>query len=451
MQPADSRPLRHCNHRRAAAVLLVAAAFVPVASCAATESSDPLTPRHWRCVWTEDPATAALLSWSTTEAGQRHAVHLKRIVPAGAEAELSADSVDERTIAAQRNGRHTGDSAKLFYHHARVDQLAPGATYQVVFETDGRRSPTMHFTTAPDDDRPIALLFGADSRSGISERQQMNRLMARMVAESYAAERPPILALAHGGDFVYDGSDVALWSQWLDDHEQTVGADGRLLPIIPARGNHDHSGVFNEVFGFPEGDRNYYAVNVGPQVRLVTLNTETSVAGDQTKWLAAELESARPHNRWLVAQYHRPAFPAVKLPGRALVHWVPLFEQFNVDLVCEGDGHNIKRTPPVRANKIDPTGVPYIGEGGLGVGQRAPKPERWYLKSPDAKVGQDHHVQLLQFDRDQLSYRVVLMSGETFDEHAWPVRPAAQRLVPGDETLAPAARAAAAAQPQTPR
>jgi hypothetical protein len=88
-----------------------------------------------------------------------------------------------------------------------------------------------------------------------------------------------------------------------------------------------------------------------------------------------------------------------------------------VDLVCEADGHCIKRTPPIRGNRIDPTGVVYIGEGGLGVGQRTPKTWRWYLNTPQAKVGSGHHVQLLTFSPDELEIRVILLDGKVFDEH----------------------------------
>ena len=400
---------------------------------------DPLAPRHWRCIWTEDPATVATLSWSTAAAGRQHIVKMAAVDPAPA-----TDQEHQRTVAAQHNGRFTGDDLELHYHHARLADLQPGTTYEVTLESDGHASPPLRFTTAPADDRPVSVIFGADSRSGLVERRKMNALMARMAAEARAAGRPPIVALAHAGDYVYDGNELSLWAQWMADHELTAGVDGHLLPIIPARGNHDHGEHFNQVFDFPAGDRNYYAVDVGPQLRWITLNTETVVAGKQTKWLAEQLAAARPQYRWVVAQYHRPSYPAAKLPGRGLVHWVPLFEQFNADLVCEGDGHTIKRTPRLRANKIDPTGVPYIGEGGLGVGQRTPNAELWYLRAPHAKAGSDHHLQLLTFDRDKLSYRVVLMSGDTFDEHAWPVRPPEQRAVPAaeEETEAPAAQAA---------
>jgi hypothetical protein len=260
------------------------------------------------------------------------------------------------------------------------------------------------------------LLFGGDSRSGHDARREVNAMLVRLADEATRASRPPVVALAHGGDFVGDGRNLAEWIVWLGDHEKMVSANGRMLPIVPTRGNHDVGLLFNEIFDFPEEDRNYYGISFGERLRLVTLNTETSTAGRQQRWLDVELAAARPTHRWLVAQYHKPAFPAVKIPSGAYISWVPLFEEHNVDLVREADGHCIKRTPPIRDYKIDPTGVVYVGEGGLGVGQRTPKPGRWYLAGPQAKTGQGHHVQMLTFTADELTCHVILLDGSVFDE-----------------------------------
>ncbi len=397
--------------------LLLALAFISgdVSRAWADAALEGTNPAQWRLVWTTDPDTSATLCWNTVEAGEQHRVLLRQ------------DGSDDETpleiiVEASRNGRYSAKSPDLFFHHVHLSDLEPATKYHVVFESDGKRSPAMFFVTAPVDDAPVSLLFGADSRSGLEARRQMNAMLAKMFTESQKAERAPILAFAHGGDFVMDGRTLKQWSQWMSDHELTTGADGRMMPIIPARGNHDGGKLFNEIFAFPPGDKNYFITDLGPQVRLITLNTETSVSGDQLEWLKTELPASRAEKRWLLTQYHRPAFPAVKQPWLNLMAWVPQFEKYDVDMACEGDGHNIKRTAPIRDFKIDPTGVVYIGEGGLGVGQRTPKKNRWYLNTSQAKTGQGHHVQLLTFDRKQLAYRVVMLGGEVFDEYFRPVR-----------------------------
>lgn len=364
-------------------------------------------PAHWRIVWTEDPATTALVAWSTAAEGSTHSVQIR-----------VRGQRERRRIECQRSGRYSGDPV-LYFHHATIDNLEPETEYELVMTSDDNESPMMYFKTAPSDDRPLSILFGGDSRSDRDSRRQMNSMMAEMVAYGADArnEAEEMFALAHGGDYIVDGRSLQQWSAWMSDHELTIAADGRMLPIIPARGNHDPGPLFNQVFGFEDDDTdNYYAIDVGPSLRFITLNTEISTAGDQRTWLDAELQESRPTHTWVLAQYHRPAFPAVKRPSGALNSWVPLFEEYNVDLVCEADGHCIKRTLPIRDGQHDETGVVYIGEGGLGVQQRNPDANHWYLQAP-GMVSRGHHVQWLTFSSDELRYRCVLLGGEVTDAY----------------------------------
>ena len=362
-------------------------------------------PAQWRLVWTTDPATTAKVIWNTAEEGKSHALL------------IGEKGEEKREVAAQVNGQY-GDNP-VYFHRVQLSDLSPETTYEEQMVSDGEKSPTFYFITAPDDDRPFSMLFGGDSRSSSPTRRAMNKFMAQLVAESYGDDEPSndILALAHGGDYIVSGRSFSQWLQWMKDHELTVSKDGQLLPIIPARGNHDGGPLFDQVFGFPERDRNYYTTQLSEQLTFITLNTEISVGGDQTEWLKEQLKAARPKSRWVLAQYHRPAFPAVKIPGRALAYWVPLFEEYNVDMVCEADGHVIKRTLPIRNNEHDKTGVVYIGEGGLGVGQRSPKSDRWYLKSPGMS-GKGHHVQLLTFSEKSLDYKCVTLESGVVDRYS---------------------------------
>jgi len=369
-------------------------------SCTAAAES----PVHTRVTWNSDPAKAATISWSTREPGEAHTAKFRE-----------RNQGEWKEITCQRNGKFSGRGKALYYHHVRLANLKPSTQYELRVQSDGDEAGPYWFQTAPNSDAPFQLLFGGDSRSSSEHRRKMNDLMKRLAAQADRTGGPTVLALAHGGDYILSGQNVDQWNQWMSDHMLTTSDEGRLLPVIPARGNHDVGEGFNEVFDFPRGDTNYYGVTIAGVVRLVTLNTETSTVGDQQQWLAQELASQRPTHRWLLCQYHRPAFPAVKIPSSAFGSWVPLFEKHKVDLCLEADGHCIKRTPAIRGTKFDPSGVVYIGEGGLGVGQRTPKDNRWYLQAP-AVTGQGHHVNLLTFEGDQLIGKVILQDNSTFDE-----------------------------------
>ncbi len=363
-------------------------------------------PAHGRVIWTERPEAQATVSWSTGQPGAAHRVHYD-LQPRQGNLAAYAWKADAR-----KSGRFTG-KPEIHYHHATITGLQPSTAYYFVMESEPSVSKEFHFVTAPADDRPFRLLAGGDSRSNAEARRKMNGLLSRALAAD-----PGILALCHGGDYVRSGTKLEEWAEWMGDHELTVTAAGRMLPVIPVRGNHEKSGVqFDEVWNWPGGGlgKNYYAAKVGPQALLVTLNTNVSTEGNQAAFLEAAL---REHAgvRWKLAQYHRPVYPAVKSPGAGKDAWVPIFERHDVDLVCESDGHNIKRTLPIRNDRHDPTGVVYVGEGGLGVSQRTPDDDLWYLQPP-GKCGKGHHYFLLSFAPDALRTKVVLMDGSVFDEY----------------------------------
>ena len=361
-------------------------------------------PAQWRVIWKTDPSSQATISWSTEKKGKSHIVHYDLKSCGGNPETCSFRKVSDR------DGRFS-DSRGEHFHHARLTDLKPSTTYWFVIESDSEHSPEMHFTTAPSDDRPFSVLFGGDSRSGHFARAQINLLMA-----SLSEETEDLLAFAHGGDYVSSGKSWGQWSRWLSQHELTVSSSGQVLPIIPTRGNHDDGPLFNEIFDNPGGPdkENFFSTRLAPQVALVTLNSETKAGGSQRTWLGKTLQSLRPEVRWLLAEYHRPAWPAVKRPGAAQEFWVPLFEEFDVDLVVESDGHVIKRTVPIRNEKEDSTGVVYVGEGGLGVSQRKPDAGRWYLRSP-GMVARGHHVMNIRFTPEKIDYKVVLLDRSIAD------------------------------------
>ena len=363
------------------------------------------TPVQWRVIWTDNPHVKATVSWSTAKEGSSHVVHF------GTKPAKGKHSAYTKKIAAQRNGQYTG-SPEIYYHHATITGLKPDTTYYFVMASDKNVSRELHFRTAPGKSAPFKLIHGGDSRSNPDRRRRVNRLIAEL-----AARDPSILAFAHGGDYIVKGTKLDQWHTWMSDHEVSVTDKGRILPIIPARGNHERSGPqYDEVFNTPGGEgKNYFTTNLGPDLVLVTLNSNISTAGDQAKFLEASLR-ANAKVRWQLAQYHRPVYPAVKTPSGNKKDWVPIFEKYNLDLACEADGHCIKRTVPIRNEKPDPTGVVYIGEGGLGVGQRTPKKDRWYLKPP-AKTGSEDHVFVLSFSARALEMTVVLANGKLFDRY----------------------------------
>ena len=368
------------------------------------------TPAQWRITWSGDTSTTATISWSTAIAGKKHTLHY------GTKPSKTNVTGYTNQLDAYKNGpysihaRETKTTNTAFYHHCILKDLKPNTQYHFTLESDGEFSRPLYFITSPESGN-FKMIAGGDSRSGLADRARMNL----RIAATFEAH-PDIFAFCHGGDYVNRGFRWRQWRLWLSQNELTTLDDGRVLPQIPTKGNHDGGPLFFEIFNLEsvQEKRSYWHnTQLTKDVNIITLDTNTSAKGPQEKWLTEQLTILRPKSRYLLTNYHRPLFPAVKHITEHAAVFVPLFEKYNVDLALESDGHCIKRTPPIRDGKIDPTGVTYIGEGGLGVGQRQPKKDLWYLK--DGYVGRGHHIYLLHFTQSSLKVDTVLLDGKIED------------------------------------
>jgi len=361
------------------------------------------TPAQWRVIWTKHPSTRATISWSTAEKGSEHRVYYDT-TPRDGELHEYANR-----WTAQDTGPYT-DKKNAFYHHASITDLEPDTTYFFVMVSGESVSPELHFTTAPDEEGSFRLFTGGVSHSDPTMRRRMNLLLRRL-NEKY----PDVLALAHGGGYVKNGAKRKLFSTWLSDYELTTTPSGRVLPIIPARGKPEASGsLFQKVFHNPGWKKNLYSTRIGPDFLLITLNTTIDPNEKQRTFLEETLRN-HPGVRWKVAQYYRPVYPATRNRSNHRDIWVPLFEQHGLDLALEYHGRVFKRTIPIRDGEFAPTGVVYMGEGGLGAPQNTSANDgQWYLKASGQTIS-DHHVTILNVSPDKLKTQTVNVNGRTID------------------------------------
>ncbi len=377
---------------------------------------------HHRVMFMHDPATKASIAWTTSdELFDSHSVHWDTVSRGGDPAKYAHRTHQVRShpytlVDVDRKNR----IPKNIGHSVLLEDLQPATTYYFVVVSGKHVSREFHFNTAPADDRPVRFIFGGDSRRGPKwpavheDRRRVNRMIAGLVEQ-----HPDILAFVHGGDYCAK-AEWTFMTDWLSDQELTTSPSGRLLPIIPARGNHDRQAVFEEIFYWPDRKHGYYyATELSGNLVLITLNTEISHGGDQRDWLAETLEGyRRGPRRWIVPSYHVPAWGSVKEFAQGASqrqHWVPLFEEHQVDLVLESDHHSLKRTLPIYREKHDrEKGIVYIGDGGLGVPQRDPDPKRWYLQPP-GMTGKAHHVHLLTVTSGKIEGVALGLDGKELD------------------------------------
>lgn len=313
----------------------------------------------YRLVYRTDPSTSIVVAWCQ-DGGSNPTVYY--------------DVVDHGTnfnAYAFQNGVDRTESYKSLTHNfSRLTGLQPNTNYYFVIKDSDGTSSRFWFKTLPaNSNTPLSVVAGGDSRTNPGARQNANRLVSKL--------RPHFVMF--GGDMTDTNLDFE-WDDWFDDWQLTISTDGRMYPIVPARGNHEWSNadIYN-MFDVIDQDA-IYALNVGGDMaRIYTLNSESAIAGNQSSWLQNDLQTNYQNTEWRLAQYHKPMRPHVSSKSEGndqYAYWAQLFYDYKMNIVVECDAHTVKATWPVKPSvatgndegfiKDTLDGTVYIGEGCWG-------------------------------------------------------------------------------------
>lgn len=262
--------------------------------------------------------------------------------------------------------------------------LVPNTVYYFVVKDSEGPSKQRSFRTLPARNDKLSIIAGGDSRNHREVRIQANKLVAKL--------RPHCVFFS--GDMTNGDTDNE-WSEWLDDWQYTTSADGRMTPIVVARGNHEKSNqTLYELFYLPSED-NVYSIQFGKNLLyLLNLNSLIAPGGNQKLWIDKELSRSQNHY-WRIAQYHfsmRPHNARKPENFEQSDAWGPLFAKHRLDLALESDVHLCKITKPIIYDPSSESdegfredahrGTVYIGEGGWGAPLRANNDDKiWTVKS----------------------------------------------------------------------
>lgn len=362
-------------------------------------------PLNLRVVWTEAPQTQAAVLWDSVGAGKG-----VLLVREGSETKTHEASVSEYSAYRPKNWPPKPGEPPMLTHCylVKLTDLKPSTKYLVTAKVGDASTKQHYFVTAPDKDIDFKIFFAGDSRSRVS----VARAVSELIRKAFEADSS-YMALLHGGDYTKD-SLTHEYTAWLEAYSLTTTADGRLLPIITVRGNHDRGDGFQKAYGVAKGEGAAFNCMLSPQVSLL-------IPGGQ-EFLETELAKLDAQKvRFRMAAYHKPIYSAVKGPSQTKTIWAPLFEKYNLDLGLEADGHCIKRTVPIRGDKKADDGVVYLGEGGYGAPQKAPNRDRWYLQEPGF-AGMGDHYMSLSFTKNAIEYSTVHLKNGVVDSASFPAK-----------------------------
>lgn len=347
----------------------------------------------YRLVLVDDPATTITIAWNQLS-GTNPMVHYGT-------SDFGTDhTMYPNSQAVDRSIIYRGMSNRF----VRLSGLSPNTAYYFVIQDSEGTSERFWFKTAPNDLSRLSFIAGGDSRNNQVPRRRANLLVSKLKPH----------AVLFGGDMTDDDTNTE-WRNWFDDWQLTTANDGRMFPIVPARGNHEGTAVIYNLFDTPNEEA-YYALTFGNNlIRTYTLNSEISVSGNQRIWLQDDLES---HSDliWKMAQYHKPMRPhtASKSEGQSeYAAWAPLFFDNGVRLVIDCDSHTAKTTWPVEPAtgpeseegfKINQArGTVYAGEGGWGAPLRVNDDDKIWTRNS----GSFNQFKLIFIDENKIELRTI--------------------------------------------
>ncbi len=354
------------------------------------------TPEQIHLTWGTDPARTVVVSWAAPARSMNPRVMLAP--PAGATRLVHAI---ERTYTDGINGQ------PVFTYHATLDGLAPQSTYRYTVLSDNDHQPTPFsatFQTAP---RGRAA-FRFTSYGDLSTPQAawvMSSPQSRHAVD--AVERFAPLFHLLNGDLCYANlnpmTQPAVWA----DFGRNVQRSAAYRPWMPCAGNHEiefgngAQGMNSYLTRFSLPDNGtafagrWYTFRVGSAL-FISLAADDVIYQDsgpfvtgpapvvpaastghariepgtsfyvrgysngaQTRWLRETLVAATkdPGIDWIIVQMHQDALSSSHNGNGSdkglREAWLPLFDEFGVDLVLCGHDHDYERSWPVRGCNHD--------------------------------------------------------------------------------------------------
>jgi hypothetical protein len=366
-------------------------------------TNPPTTPTSLVTTFKDDARTSRAFTWYTKSP---HAGTTIQWVEGD-----NIESLQEQNVTTT-NGTTTtidiGNRTLEGVHKVNITGLKPGTTYAYRVgsgDAEGWSEPGL-FTTEAEDVTDFTFINVTDSQ-GITE--QDFDLWGNTLDQAFKTF-PTAQFIIHGGDLIEYPEDESAWKNFFGKANKWIAT----YPLMPVTGNHDEvdkvADRFVSHFNVPNNGSEdtipgtSYSFDYGT-AHFVFMNTESSVK-DQAQWLRDDLVAT--DKSWIIVAIHRPAYGGNQ-DDKVVKRWVPIFDEFGVDLVLQGHNHEYSRSFPLKDNKIvaDEEGTVYVVP--LASGQ----------KFNEKKVDQFYHKVHFQYNKQM--YAGVHIKGNTLTYQAYDV------------------------------
>ena len=331
----------------------------------------------------------------------------------------------------------TDDGSTTYIHEATLTGLTPNTKYEyrVGYGTD-RRSDWYRLETAGASVYDV--LIYPDSQSGDYSQWEE-------IVKSSALRNPRTALYISMGDLVDNGEHAYQWRTWLN----SIKPLSANVPLATTLGNHEMYTLdwkMREPYAYlnyfavpPNGNeifnRRYYSYDFG-DVHYVVLDTmlyesnhednhdthHPDLYDVQVQWLRQDLTANT--KKWIVVLMHRDPFQyafdrsdanrAVGFDDEGVL-FMPIFDEFNVDLVLSAHLHSYRNRGHVRNFERDASGPLYILTGIAGDARRP----KWKQHPLDVYVAPDrdkNNYMTMTVTPNKLIVKAFLTDGTQLDE-----------------------------------
>lgn len=330
------------------------------------------------------------------------------------------------------NEEFKDDKSTTYIHSATLTELKPGTTYEYRVGSGDKRTDWHELTTAAGNTFK-AIIFPDSQSSDYSVWKDTAQPAWKANADAQF--------FVNMGDLVDNGEDHNQWNAWFDIVD-TIGMADRI-PVVPLMGNHEtydqnwkvrmpiaYLHMFSLPKVTPEKYQNqYYSFDYG-DVHFVVLNTQmTEMEQFQPTMLADEIawfkeDMAKTTKKWKVVLMHKdvlqyafqsrpqPREEGISDEGKA---FMPLFDQYNVDVVLTAHLHTYRNRGHIRNFVRDSSGPLYIITGVAG---NVRYPGLWKQHGLDETVApqpESDNYMTMEASENTLKFSSFLPNGEELD------------------------------------
>ncbi|MGC8847178.1 MAG: fibronectin type III domain-containing protein, partial [Candidatus Hydrogenedens sp.] len=337
----------------------IAPIFADVKTPPDRETPFPITqvPAQITLTLTETPSTSMTIQWSTSPEVKEGIVEWHKKTEQNKEStkRTSAKFISIIDPSLKNN-------PEIYRWFVTLNSLEPNTNYEYRVGNPNLEiwSDWYTFKTEPTQAKTFSFIYLGDAQNGLEE---WGKLLKKSIEKC-----PDCSFILMAGDLVNRGNERDDWDAFFH-YADNIFAQ---YPIVPTIGNHEYKSnpllpkMYLDFFVLPtNGPANItsefcYSVKY-LNAQFIILNANHNPE-QQVPWLEHQLSGSS--SLWKFLLFHQPFYSSA--PRRDNKHlrdaWLPLIDQYHVDIVFQGHDHSYWRTYPLKNNqKVSPTeGTYYV-------------------------------------------------------------------------------------------